>query len=186
MRSFIKPLTATMLAAVIWATFANNNAAASISNLEFDSPVFFGNGLQSSLAANSSGLVLQFNRGPTDDEIWYNVGKLGMTHLVWGAQQYSGVRGHWPSVALSKEGYVLVVYNDQDRKNGCHLYYRVGKINPQGDQNQSITWLTNVMHWDAGYKASVAINDKGVIVGVHETGHASNGMYYRVGHLRNP
>jgi hypothetical protein len=25
-----------------------------------------------------------------------------------------------------------------------------------------------------------------VIVGVHETGHASTGIYYRVGHLRNP
>ena len=175
-----------MLAAVVSATLANKTAAADTSKLEFDPPVFYGNGLQSSLAAKSSGLVLQFNRAPLNDEIWYNVGKLGMTSMVWGANQFSGLRGHWPTVALTKDGYVLVVYNNQDRKNGCQLYYRVGKIDPLGDQNQSITWLTNSIHWDAGYKASISINDKGVIVGVHETGHNSNGMYYRVGHLRNP
>jgi hypothetical protein len=186
MRSFIKSLTATMLAAVISATLANKTAAADISKLEFDPPVFYGNGLQSSLAANSSGLALEFNRGSSNDEIWYNVGKLGMTSMVWGANQFSGFRGHWPTVALTKDGYVLVVYNNQDRKNGCQLYYRVGKLNTRGDQNQSITWLTNSIHWDAGYKASIAINDKGLIVGVHETGHNSSGMYYRVGHLRNP
>jgi hypothetical protein len=30
------------------------------------------------------------------------------------------------------------------------------------------------------------MNDNGLIVGVHETGHASTGMYYRVGHFTNP
>lgn len=30
------------------------------------------------------------------------------------------------------------------------------------------------------------MNDQGVIVGVHEAGRGGNGLYYRVGHLRNP
>jgi hypothetical protein len=40
--------------------------------------------------------------------------------------------------------------------------------------------------WDAGFHASIAINDNGLIVGVHEAGHNSSGMYYRVGHLLDP
>jgi hypothetical protein len=59
-------------------------------------------------------------------------------------------------------------------------------IDPFGCEDQSIQWLTEFMHWDAGYHASIAINDSGLIVGVHETGHASTGLYYRVGHFVNP
>jgi hypothetical protein len=91
-----------------------------------------------------------------------------------------------PSVALSKEGYVIVVHSNNNFKSGTDLYYRVGKINPDGDQNQSIAWLTDFVHWDAGFHAAIAINDRGVIVGVHEAGRGGTGLYYRVGHLRNP
>jgi hypothetical protein len=59
-------------------------------------------------------------------------------------------------------------------------------IDPNGGVDQSLTWLTKEIHWDAGFHARIAMNDNGLIVGVHETGHASTGMYYRVGHFTNP
>jgi hypothetical protein len=64
-------------------------------------------------------------------------------------------------------------------------YYRVGKVDPHGDENQSIKWITDLIHWDNGYHTSIAINDNGFIVGVHES-DGGTGLYYRVGQLRNP
>jgi hypothetical protein len=46
--------------------------------------------------------------------------------------------------------------------------------------------LTDSIHWDGGYRTSIAINDQGVIVGVHEDNRSSYRLLYRVGHLRNP
>jgi hypothetical protein len=145
-------------------------------------------GVQTSVALHVSGLVLEFHKtqSAVESGIWYHVGTLLGMSVTWGGSQYSGVSGYWPSVAISKEGYVILVFSDQPTKNGSNLIYRVGKINPSGDHNQTITWLTESMHWDKGFHSSIAINASGVIVGVHETGHASDGMYYRVGHLRNP
>jgi hypothetical protein len=144
--------------------------------------------METSVAAHPSGLFLEFHRtqNPVDRKIWYHVGMFDGTTVTWGRSQFSGAEGSWPSVALSKEGYVIVVHSNKVTKSGSDLYYQVGKIDPYGDQNQSITWLTEFKHWDRGFHSSIAINDNGVIVGVHETGHSSNGLYYRVGHLGNP
>jgi hypothetical protein len=62
----------------------------------------------------------------------------------------------------------------------------VGKIDPNGDENQSIAWQTRFIHWDGEVHTSIAINDNGLIVGVHEGNTAGTGLNYRVGHLRNP
>jgi hypothetical protein len=52
---------------------------------------------------------------------------------------------------------------------------------------QSITWLTDEIFWDAGFHTSIAINDNGIIVGVHESSDTNNNnLHYRIGHLRNP
>jgi hypothetical protein len=71
-------------------------------------------------------------------------------------------------------------------KDGSQVFYQVGKIDPSGPVDQSLTWLTQGIHLDAGFHARIAMNDKGLIVDVHETGHASTGMYYRVGQFTNP
>ncbi len=97
-----------------------------------------------------------------------------------------GQTGSWPTVAIGKEGYVIVVWSTGSFKSGSELDYRVGQIDPNGGLNQSVTWLIYPTFWDRGFHSSIAINDSGVIVGVHETGYSSTGMYYRVGHLSNP
>jgi hypothetical protein len=145
-------------------------------------------GAQTDVAAHPSGLVVEFHKShPTHtDQIWYKVGKFDGEKMTWGESKLMGETGYWPAVALSKEGYVIVVHADRGVKSSSQLYYHVGKIDPNGDHNQSITWLTDSIHWDRGFHSSIAINDSGVIVGVHETGHASTGLYYRVGRLTNP
>jgi hypothetical protein len=160
-------------------------------DLEFKNSELYDSGVQSSIALHSSGLALEFHRAsPFSDTIWYRVGKqfpLNKTDIDWGNGQSAGANGAWPAVALSKEGYVVVVHSDREYKWGSKQYYRVGKIDPKGNENQSIIWKTDSIQWDGGYHTSIAINDNGVIVGVHESNTLSGtGLYYRVGQLRNP
>ena len=145
-------------------------------------------GVQPSVAAHRSGLILEFHKTENrlSSAIWYRVGALHATGVVWGGSQRAADTGWWPTVALSEEGHVILVHSASEIKNGSNLYYRVGEIDPYGGINQSILWKTETIYWDAGFHSSVAMNDNGVIVGVHETGHARTGIYYRVGHLRNP
>jgi hypothetical protein len=146
----------------------------------------YDSGVQTSNALLFSGLVLEFHKSASNAGIFYRVGKLQGMSVTWGNSQHSGGDGYWPAVALSKEGYVIVVRSNKDTKSGSEQYYRVGKIDPQGDQNQSIAWKTDFIHWDGGFHTSIAMNDNGVIVGVHEGNSSGNRLYYRVGHLRNP
>lgn len=147
----------------------------------------YDDGVDSSIAVHASGLILEFHQSHAlgSRDIWYHVGMLNSILVTWGGSQFMGEEGSWPTVAISKEGYVIVVWSSGMVKSGSDLRYRVGKINPYGGINQSITWL-HYGEWDLGFHSSIAINDNGVIVGVHETGHSSTGMYYRVGHLTDP
>jgi hypothetical protein len=85
------------------------------------------------------------------------------------------------------KGYVVFVRSLSPSRTGSELYYRIGEIDPHGDTDQTIEWKTEFLHWDAGFHSSIAINDQGVIVGVHESNHTpNNNLHYRLGHLRNP
>jgi hypothetical protein len=157
-------------------------------DLEFKPSDRYDEGVQSSIALHFSGLALEFHRSQHNTGIWYRVGKQSpqdKNHIVWGKSQSAGAHGSWPAVAISKEGYVIEVHSNSTDKYSSEQYYRVGKIDPNGDENQSISWKTDLIHWDRGFHTSIAMNDNGVIVGVHESS-SSSGLYYRVGHLRNP
>jgi hypothetical protein len=148
----------------------------------------YDSGKQSSIALHSSGLVLEFHQAQSSGGLWYRVGKQSpedKNDIVWGnSQKVSDAYGYWPAVALSKEGFVIAVHSDLAFKTGSEQFYRVGYIDPNGDQNQSISWITDFIHWDGGFNTSIAINDNGVIIGVHESNAFSGtGLYYRIGHL---
>jgi hypothetical protein len=160
---------------------------AAAQTLEWSPEQQYDDGINPSVAVHPSGLVLEFHQsslGITD--IWYHVGMLNGTSVTWGGSQSLGQKGNWATVAISKEGFVILVRSTTHFKNGGDLRYWVGKIDPFGGINQSIDWLVRDAFWDAGFHASIAINDNGLIVGVHEAGFNSNEMYYRVGHLLDP
>jgi hypothetical protein len=145
-------------------------------------------GEDTSLAAHVSGLVLEVHQSHAigNRGLWYHVGMLTSTSVSWGRSQSLGLSGgSWPNFAISKEGYVIFVRSSGQFKSGSELNYQVGKIDPYGTIDQSITWLS-YGKWDAGFHSSIAINDNGTIVGVHESGTGGTGLYYRVGHLKNP
>jgi len=153
----------------------------------FGDAIEYDTGEQTTLAGNSSGLFIEFHKTESlsDYTIWYHLGRSN-GGMLWGGSQISGVSGFWPTAAISSDGYVILVYSEHRHKNACYLYYRVGKVDPLGSLDQSIQWLTDSIYWDRGFHSSIAINDNGLIVSVHETGFASTGIYYRVGHFANP
>jgi hypothetical protein len=148
-------------------------------------------GQDSWVAAHPSGLILEGHRTEFGNQLWYHIGKLNGKGVTWGGSQRlaggSGVQ-NWPNLAISKEGYVIFVYSVGSSKSAARLWYAIGKINPNGDTDQSITWLTNTAGTfiDSGFHSSIAINENGVILLTFESGSGGNGLYYRVGHLSNP
>jgi hypothetical protein len=149
---------------------------------------------ESAVAANSSGYLVSAFRN-LDAPNWGHgqiVCRLGKLQpdgtVMWGKIQGTGLYGHWPAVAISKEGYIVFVYNTTDsNERRADLFYRVGAINLNGDLDQWIDMKTDVLWWDAGYNAGIAMNDSGAIVGVHESGlRGGDGIYYRVGQFMDP
>jgi hypothetical protein len=61
-----------------------------------------------------SGLVLEFHREQHGEtSFWYRLGQLTGTDVTW--NNYSigaGVKGYWPAVAVTKEGYVILVWSN--------------------------------------------------------------------------
>jgi hypothetical protein len=177
-------LSALLLGAAIHPLSATGQSC----ELDFSSIAALGDGIQPSVAAHHSGLVVSvFTSRNSLGPLVYRVGKLNGLEITWGNNFYTGLNGYRPAVVISKAGDVLIVYSDRDYKAGAFLLYRVGSLDPAGDEKQEITWRTSIKFWDYGYNAGIAVNNAGAIVGVHESGHdGGDGIYYRVGRFLNP
>jgi len=162
-------------------------ASAAAQTLEWSPAEKFDDGTDTAIAVHPSGLILEFHRTHNGgNSLWYHLGKVNGTNVTWGESQSLPDHGNWPNVAITREGHVLFVWSTGAIKSGSDLYYKVGKLDPNGDVNQTISWLTERTRWDSGFHSSIALNDKGVIVGVHESGSGGVGLYYRVGHFADP
>jgi len=179
--------------ALDWADSSGNTHAALAPpnwQLRFNNSIPLGSGEQSSVAVvRSSGLILNFYKNDgVDNRISYRIGKPSTGSVAWGPSILTSATGGWPNVAVTNDGYVIAVYGSTPKSTEYHysnLYYQVGWIDPNGGENQTISWKTGITHWDAGFLSSIAINDHGVIVCVYEAATSGLALYYRVGHLRN-
>jgi hypothetical protein len=173
------------LATICLALSAN---AAGAQTLNWTAPKEYDAGGQTALAAHSAGLDLEAHQsGSPGLDLWYRFGSLNGGHEGWGKSQKLPQSGSWPNVAISAEGYVILIYSSGRDKSDSELNYAIGSMNAHGGTNQSITWLTSSSHrFDSGFHSSTAINGNGVIVEVHESGSGGTGLYYRVGHLEHP
>ena len=164
------------------------SATQAAAQLQWSPPQSYDTGQDTAVAIHPSGLVLEFHRthvygGLT---LWYRVGKADGSTVTWGRSQGLPGSGVWPNVAITRDGYVIYVWSTYGYKSNSDLKYMVGKIDPNGDVNQSIAWLTYEQRFDSGFHSSTVVNNTGVIVEVHESGRGGKGLYYRVGHLADP
>jgi hypothetical protein len=165
------------------------------SPLDWKTAQKFDNGVETTVAVTPSGLVVEFHKTQNkySNDIHYRIGKVGQAYggqylVSWGASQPLGKDGSRPSVAITKEGSVVLVYTKgayTGYGNQVQMRYWVGQLDPTGDTKQEITWRVKDAFYDTGQHASLSFNTNDVLVDTHESANNSK-LFYRIGHLLNP
>ena len=164
-------------------------------NVNFGEGTMFGYGLYPKVAVNASGLAVEVEQlDGSIGKISYRIGQVGGSSVTWGDRYevpidpFTNLPAYRPSVAITKGGQVIIVWSNSAGRGAGEvlLWYRVGQVDPNGGANQRILWLTLPYTWDAGFNSSIAVNDNGLIVGVHESGTNGTGLYYRIGQFTDP
>ena len=164
-------------------------------NVNFGEGTMFGYGLYPKVAVNASGLAVEVEQlDGSIGKISYRIGQVSGSSVTWGDRYevpidpFTNLPAYRPSVAITKGGQVIIVWSNSAGRGASEvlLWYRVGQVDPNGGANQRILWLTLPYTWDAGFNSSIAVNDNGLIVGVHESGTNSTGLYYRIGQFTDP
>jgi hypothetical protein len=158
-------------------------------DVNFGSPTSNTKGYQTSIAMNSAGLVVETHHGNQfTNELWYRVGKLDATSgtIDWGSERKTEATGSWPAVALGENGWVYLMYSTALTRNTSKQYYRVGTLNPTGNQYQQITWKTDTfpVSGDSGFHASLSVWGN-LLVGIYETSGGDT-CSYAIGTPNNP
>jgi hypothetical protein len=159
---------------------------AALPTLQWTAPVGYDTGIKTKIAIRN-GFIVEVHKSQYtySNEIWYHIGKLDHDSgtVTWGRSRKLGYEGDWPTIALSKEGYVIFTWSTFYIQHDSDLAYRVGTVNLNGDVNQTIDFKQKGEIYDSGYHGSISINRQGVIAEAHEGG---NSLFYRLGHLTNP
>jgi hypothetical protein len=152
-------------------------------------------GEQSSVTIHPSGLIVEVHTSNANpvfySGLYYRIGKLDPVSgtVTWGPKgrqfQPQSIYGEFPSVAITKEGYVVIVYSAGAGKKSGRLRYYVGTLDPNGGTDQEIDFKVKDEYYDTGWNSTISVNYNGVIAEAHE-GDGSNGLFYRLGHLRSP
>ena len=169
---------ATLSATMDWSNFAS-----------------IGRGYRSSTAMHYSGLMVEVHDAtnpyylPHSTGTWYHIGQLNAsgTKVNWGPSRHlTCCFAMYPSVAITNEGYVIFSYSTGQSKKNSDLKMMVGTVNVNGGVDQEIQWKTGNLPFDSGYHNTLAVNASGVIAEAHESGSGGKGIYYRLGHLKDP
>lgn len=136
------------------------------------------NGTQPNVCMNNKGTVLEVHKAQTWNKLWYHVGEAKENNVDWGGSvEYDS--GILPSVAINDDDWCIEVHSSEGTAAG--LWYRLGKVNAP---KKSITWLfENAKGYGKGYRPRVAMNNKGVVVEVHNNEGTHNTLWYTVGIL---
>jgi hypothetical protein len=155
----------------------------------------FDNGVEPTVAVTPSGLVVEFHKTQNkyNNDIYYRIGKVsqvyGGDYLVsWGPSQTIGKDGQRPHVAITKEGYVVLVYTKgayTGYGTQVQMRYWAGQLDPTGDTKQAIVWRVKDAFYDTGQHASLSFNTNDILVDTHESANNSK-LFYRIGHFLNP
>lgn len=176
----------------LWVVLISSHAFAQ-SQLNWKDAKRFSEGIESTVAIAPSGLIVEFHKSPKNNGMFYHVGKAfaqsGGGYVVeWGPNQPMQYDCHRPSVAISKEGWLLFVCTKNGYTgygSGVTMRYWVGQLNPAGDGHQVINWRLMDAFYDNGQFGSVSFNTNDFIADVHESAN-NNKLFYRVGRFRNP
>jgi hypothetical protein len=166
---------ATLSAAMDWSNFG-----------------YIGGGNRSSTAMHYSGMIVEMHDGLNSlyqSGLWYHIGKLNAsgTKVNWGPSRHlCYCDAKYPSVAMTNEGYVIVSYSTGKYKRDSGLNIIAGTLDVNGGVDQRVQWKTDIVPFDSGFHNTLAVDANGVIAEAQESGSGGKGMYYRLGHLKDP
>ena len=157
-------------------------AGTSVGDGNFGKPVVHSPGDWSDVALNSANVVVGLIKNIVDAAesgfVTFGVGRVDGNKMInWGGYTFqSSDRGErWPSIAINNYGVVVKVY---ESSGGHTLWCTVGNV--VADNNtKRIDWGESWQYDGWGTWPSVAINDHGLVVGVHTTD--GDHLWYRVG-----
>lgn len=129
------------------------NLAADTDDIFFGLATQYDDGVDSSVAINTSGKIVEVHKSQTYDTLWYHVGRVNKNtkEIDWGPSvNYD--RGAKPSISVNDDNFVIEVHKSQSFGT---LWQRVGKIS-----GYSINWIGSSANFDNGAAPSVACNSK--------------------------
>jgi hypothetical protein len=154
--------------------------------LDWKGEHYYDTGNQTAVAVLPTGLIIEFHQSEQSAHgIWYHIGRVNTPgkQIVWSDSHSIDTSGDWPAVTVTKEGYVILALTPL---GDTTLQYWVGTINPAGTNAQTIDWKLKEQSYDSGFHPSLSVNSSGKMVEVHESGSGGKGIYYRIGHLKDP
>jgi hypothetical protein len=117
------------------------------------------------ISLNGAGVVLEVHRNELGRSLYFRTGKLIDATIDWGQSTYYG-GGNKPQVALNRHN---VAYFVNERSSGNHLLdRRVGVVEGNG-----IRWISPRLGYDHGTRPTVALNDEGIAVEMHNAQNSS-------------
>lgn len=119
-------------------------------------------GIQPNIAVNDDNLAVIVYRSYSDANLYYRVGRVGLTEVAWGQAILFGSGGE-PAVALTHDGEVIVVFQSSRSKI---LLQRFGKI-----RDNAIAWAEDAVHFDDGQFPCVACAGH-MAIQAHKSEHA--------------
>ena len=190
LRASLFPYTAFAQTEIGGTAQAVVDGAGAAPTLKWSKTEKFDQGRHTFVAMNASGFLVEVHESEQffSTGLYYHLGRLNAADgsVQWGPSRRFSFAGAWPAVAISDEGYVIMTRSSAAYKCCSDLDYYVGTVQLNGDLKQEINFKKDQVQFDSGFHNGLAINAAGMIAEVHESGSGGRGLYYRLGHLKNP
>ncbi|MFD2036955.1 hemopexin repeat-containing protein [Belliella marina] len=147
-------------------------------DVQWNASTYYDKGTTPSVCMNDKGTMVEVHKAQSWDELWCHVGQTDGDIIRWGASnKYDS--GILPSIAMDDKNWCVEVHSSQGAATG--LWYRLGVVN---EKKKKIDWLfSNAKKYGKGYRPRIAMNNKGVVVEVHNNEVTHNTLWYTVGIL---
>jgi len=147
--------------------------------VDFNEGFYYDKGDSPSVAINDDGIVVEVHH--SRGNLWYRAGSVNGKNIEWqpvnASRDQSGnyAQGDKPSVAINKFKVVVEVHQTTDGE----IYYHVASLKPDKPNN----WVEFQpgIYYDKGDSPSVAINDNGIVVVIHNSNEST--LVYRTGQV---
>ncbi|MDT3697825.1 MAG: phosphatidylinositol-specific phospholipase C domain-containing protein [Thermincola sp.] len=132
----------------------------------------YGEGVQTSVAINNKGRIIEVHKPQGDKKLQYHTAELRQMDVLWGSsREYD--EGVNPSIALNDHDLVVEIHKAQFWHD---LWYHVGQVN--GDK---VDWGPS-QKFNSGDLPSVALTNDNWCVEVHKS-QGNAGLWYHVGNV---